>query len=83
MEPISFERQASVPNVGLGQGDRRAGERLSDGVVRPEHLGGAGRGKQSPRRRGGRRGLSSRWGLWRLPGAKGGCEVGTLAEPPS
>ncbi len=39
------DRKAGLPYIGLGHGDRCAGERLSDGVIRPEHLHRAGRGK--------------------------------------
>ncbi len=40
-----LDRQAGVPKVDLGHGDRRLGQRLGDAVVMPEHPGGAGGGQ--------------------------------------
>ena len=41
LEAQCLNRQSRLPQIGLGHGDRRAGERPGDAVVVPEHLGGA------------------------------------------
>ncbi len=40
-----LDRKPGPPQVDLGHGDRRPGQRPGDAVVDPEHLGGAGRGQ--------------------------------------